>query len=139
MEISNNISFSAKFVENKDFIAVADYAFSKHRMDLFNEALQNIDRIRKDTFIKMDLCYTDKKPTVVFSRYEKGWNHKLQKQTDKYVLKRQVDYIAENEKLNPLKMAFDKIIKMGNNKARNNTFDYVVIEKEQSKKPYFLF
>ncbi|MBO6180943.1 hypothetical protein IJ674_00875 [bacterium] len=139
MEISNNISFGAKFVENKDFIAVADYAFSKHRMDLFNEALQNIDRIRKDTFIKMDLCYTDKKPTVVFSRYEKGWNHKLQKQTDKYVLKRQVDYIAENEKLNPLKMAFDKIIKMGNNKARNNTFDYVVIEKEQSKKPYFLF
>lgn len=87
----------------------------------------------------MDLCYTDKKPTVVFSRYEKGWNHKLQKQTDKYVLKRQVDYIAENEKLNPLKMAFDKIIKMGNNKARNNTFDYVVVEKEQSKKPYFLF
>ena len=139
MEISNNISFGAKFVENKDFIAVADYAFSKHRMDLFNEALQNIDRIRKDTFIKMDLCYTDKKPTVVFSRYEKGWNHKLQKQTDKYVLKRQVDYIAENEKHNPLKMAFDKIIKMGNNKARNNTFDYVVIEKEQSKKPYFLF
>ena len=70
MEISNNISFGAKFVENKDFIAVADYAFSKHRMDLFNEALQNIDRIRKDTFIKMDLCYTDKKPTVVFSRYQ---------------------------------------------------------------------
>ena len=139
MEISNNISFGAKFVENKDFIAVADYAFGKHKMDVFNEALRNINSIRKDTFIKMDLCYTDKKPTVVFSRYEKGWNHKLQQQTDEYVLKRQVDYIADDEKLNPLKMAFNKIIKMGNNNARNNTFDYVVIEKEQSKKPYFLF
>ena len=36
-------------------------------------------------------------------------------------------------------MAFDKIIKMGNNKTHNNIFNYVVIEKEQSKKPYFLF
>ena len=41
MEISNNISFGAKFVENKDFIAVADYAFGKHKMDVFNEALRN--------------------------------------------------------------------------------------------------
>lgn len=139
MEINNNISFGAKFIENKDFIAVADYAFGKHKMDIFNESLKNINRRRKDTFIKMDLCYTDKFPTIVFSRYERGWNPRLQQQTDEYVLKRQVDYVAEDEKLNPLKMAFDKIIKMGNNKAQNNTFDYVVIEKEQSRKPYFLF
>lgn len=139
MEINNNISFGAKFIENKDFIAVADYAFGKHKMDIFNESLRNINRRRKDTFIKMDLCYTDKFPTVVFSRYERGWNPGLQQQTDEYVLKRQVDYVAEDKKLNPLKMAFDKIIKMGNNKAQNNTFDYVVIEKEQSRKPYFLF
>ena len=139
MEINNNISFGAKFIENKDFIAVADYAFGKHKMDIFNESLKNIDRRRKDTFIKMDLCYTDKFPTVVFSRYERGWNPRLQQQTDEYVLKRQVDYVAEDKKLNPLKMAFDKIIKMGNNKAQNNTYDYVVIEKEQSRKPYFLF
>jgi len=139
MEIRNNISFGARFIENKDFIAVADYAFKKHKMDVFNESIENIARIRKDTLLKMNLCYTDKFPTVVFSRYEKGWNPRLQQQTDEYVLKRQVDYVSEDKKLNPLKLAFDKIIKMGNNHAHNNTFDYVVIEKEQSKKPYCLF
>lgn len=139
MEINNNISFGAKFIENKDFIDVADYAFGKHKMDIFNESLKNINLKRKDTFIKMNLCYTDKFPTVVFSRYERGWDPKLQQQTDKYVLKRQVDYVSEDKKLNPLKMAFEKIVKMGNNKAKNNTFERIVIEKEQSKKPYFLF
>lgn len=87
----------------------------------------------------MNLCYTDKFPTVVFSRYERGWNPKLQKQTDEYVLKRQVDYICENPKLNPLKFALEKIIKMGNNAPDNKVFHRVVIEKDQSKKPYFLF
>lgn len=138
MEISN-ISFGAKFIENKDFIDVADYAFKKHKMDVFNESLENISKIRKDTLLKMNLCYTDKFPSVVFSRYEKGWNPKLRQTTDEYILKRQVDYISEDKKLSPLKLAFDKIIKMGNNRARNNTFDYVVIEKEQGKKPYSLF
>ena len=139
MEISNNISFGAKFIENKDFIEVVDYAFKKNKMDIFNKALKNIDRIRKDTFIKMDLCYTDKKPTVVFTRFEKGWNKLLKQQTDYYVQKRQVDYIADDEKLSPLKMAFDKIIKMGNNAPDNKSFQYVVIEKDKSRKPYFLF
>ncbi len=139
MEISNNISFGAKFIENQDFIAVADYAFKKHKMDIFNQSLKNIDKIRKDTYIKMNLCYTDKFPTVVFSRYEKGWNPKLQQTTDEYLLKRQVDYVAEDKKLNPLKMAFDKIIKMGSNVPDNKMFKYVVMEKEQSRKPYFLF
>jgi hypothetical protein len=139
MEINNNISFGARFIENKDFIAVADYAFKKHQMNVFNQSLENIARIRKDTLLKMDLCYTDKFPSVVFSRYEKGWNPKLRQTTDKYVLKRQVDYISENKKLNPLQMAFERIVKMGRNNAHNNTFDYVVIEKDQSKKPYFLF
>ena len=31
MEISNNISFGAKFIENKDFIEVVDYAFKKNK------------------------------------------------------------------------------------------------------------
>ena len=139
MEINNNISFGAKFIENKDFIAVADYALKKHKMDLFNQSLKNIDRIRKDTLLEMNLCYTDINPTVVFSRYEKKWDYNLQQPKDEYVLKRQVDYISDDAKLNPLKLAFDKIIKMGNNASRNKTFNHVVIEKDQSKKPYFLF
>lgn len=139
MRIENNISFGAKFIENKDFVAVADYAFKKNKMDIFNESLKNIDRIRKDTLIKMNLCYTDKYPTIVFSRYEKGWNRLLQEQTDSYKLKRQIDYISDDEKLNPVKMAFNKIIKMGNNAPENKTFQHVVLEKDQSRKPYFLF
>lgn len=136
---NNNITFGAKFIQNKDFIAIADYAFKKNKMDAFRESLKNIDRIRKDTFIELNMCYTDKNPTLVFSRYEKGWNPILQEPTDYYVLKRQVDYVEENKKLSPLKMAFEKIIKMGNNYANNTTFNRIVIEKEVSRKPYCLF
>ncbi len=141
MDISNcshNIGFQAKFVDNKTLTAISDYAFEHDKFDRYNQALTNIDKIRKDTLLKMDICYTGEYPTVVFSRLEKKWDFLNNTVTDEYVVKKQTEFIAD-KKMNPVKFAYEKFIKLGNNAPNNKMFQAVVIEKETAKKPSFLF
>lgn len=135
---TNTINFNAKLIHNNSYEEVMKYALEHNKLTKFTTTLENIDKIRKNTYIKMDICYTDDYPTVVFSRYEQGWNKSLQQATDDYVLKKQVDYISD-KKGNPLKYALRKLIKLGNNAPNNKMFQDVVITKDQRKKPYFLF
>lgn len=141
MNISNsyqNINFQAKFVDNKTLTQISDYAFEHNKFDRFNESIRNIDKIRKDSLLKMDICYTGEFPTVVFSRIEKKWDFVNNMPTDKYVLKKQTEFISD-KKMNPVKFAFEKLIKLGNNAPDNKMFQAVVIEKETAKKRAFLF
>lgn len=133
-----NQNFGARFVTNDDFMDVISYAMKHKKSDKLIEALDNIDKKFKDTVIEMNLCYTDKNPTLVFSRYIPGWNKTLKQPTGTYVLKRQVDYIG-NPKVKPLELAFNRIIKMGRRKANNSTFDNIVAQKDSAKEKGFLF
>ena len=135
---TNKISFNAKIINNKSYEEVMKYALEHDKFTRFTKTLENIDRIRKDTFIKMNICYTEDYPTVVFSRYERGWNKITQTPTDKYVLKKQVDFIS-SKKENPVKFAYKKLVKLGNDAPNNKMFQEVVIVKDTSKKPYRLF
>ena len=135
---ANNVNFNAKMIKNDSYNDVMKYAMAKNKFTKFLTTLENIDKIRKETLIQMDICYTGDYPTVVFSRYELGWDPVLQQQTNNYVLKKQVDYIS-TKKENPLKFALRKLIKLGNNAPDNNMFKEVVITKDQTKKPYCLF
>lgn len=138
IQSTNDINFKAKFIRNESYDDVMRYAIKRNKYEILNSALKNIDNIRKDTFIRMDICYTGEYPTVVFSRFDRGWDPISQKATDKYIQKKQVDYIS-SKRGNPIKFAYEKIIKLGNNAPNNKMFQEVVINKEQSKKPYFLF
>jgi hypothetical protein len=133
-----NQNFGARFVTNDDFMDVISYAMKHKKSDKLIEALDNIDKKFKDTVIEMNLCYTDKNPTLVFSRYIPRWNKTLKQPTGTYVLKRQVDYIG-NPKVKPLELAFNRIIKMGRRKANNSTFDNIVAQKDSAKEKGFLF
>ena len=135
---TNSVSFNAKIVNNNAYEEVMKYALEHNKFTRFTKTLENIDKIRKDTFIRMDICYTEDYPTVVFSRYERGWNKFTQQPTDKYVLKRQVDFIS-SKKENPAKYAFKKLVKLGNDAPNNKMFQEVVITKDTNKKPYCLF
>lgn len=134
----NNIDFKAKLIRNNSYEDVMQYALEHNKYDKLNQALKNIDNIRKDTFLRMDICYTGDFPTVVFTRLDRDWDPILQQTRSNYIQKRQVDYIS-TKKGNPVKFAFEKLIKLGNNAPNNNMYQEVVINKEQSKKPYFLF
>ena len=133
-----NPNFGARFVTNDDFMDVISYAMKHKKSDKLIEALDNIDKKFKDTVIEMNLCYTDKNPTLVFSRYIPRWNKTLKQPTGTYVLKRQVDYIG-NPKVKPLELAFNRIIKMGRRNANNSTFDNIVAQKDLAKEKGFLF
>lgn len=138
IQSNSNLCFNAKIINNQSYNDVVRYALEHNKILRLRSTLDNIDRIRKDTLIEMNICYTGEYPTVVFSRYEKGWNKILKEQTDNYVLKRQVDYIS-TKKENPVKYAFRRLIKMGNDAPNNKIYQEVVIKKDESKKRYFLF
>ena len=138
IQLNNNIGFNAKIIPNNTYEAVLDYAVQHNKAERFFEALKNIDKTRKNTFIQMDVCYTGDFPTVVFSRYENGWDKLSQSPTDYLVVKRQVDYIS-NKKENPLKYAFNRLIKLGNDAPNNKMYQEVVIKKDESMKKYCLF
>lgn len=135
---SYNTNFGARFVTNDDFMDVISYAMKHKKSDKLIKALENIDKKFKDTLIEMNICYTEKNPTLVFSRYIPEWNKTLKQLTGRYVLKRQVDYIG-NPKVKPLELAFNRILKMGRNKANNSTFDNIVKQKDSAKTKGFLF
>lgn len=135
---NSNLSFNAKIVNNKTYDEVMKFALEHNKMTRLLSTLSNIDKIRKDTYIKMDICYTGEYPSVVFSRYEKGWNRSLQMPTEDYILKRQVDYIS-TKKENPVKFALSRLIKLGNDAPNNKMYQEVVIKKDEGKKRYCLF
>jgi hypothetical protein len=135
---NNNLSFNAKIIHNQSYEEVVKYALEHNKMTRLISTLNNIDKIRKDTFLEMNICYTGDYPSIVFSRYERGWNKVLQEETDDYVLKRQVDYIS-TKKENPVKYALSRLIKLGNDAPNNKMYQEVVIKKDESKKKYFLF
>lgn len=132
-------NFGVKFVTNDDFIDVISYAMKHNKSDKLITALENIGNKFKDTVVEMNICYTEDKPTLVFSRYIPGWNKTLKQPTGQYVLKRQVDYISEDAKINPLKFSLNKLIKMGQNRANNKMFDNIVVSKDEAKSRGFLF
>ena len=132
-------NFGVKFVTNDDFIDVISYAMEHKKSDKLIQSLSNMDKKFKDTIVEMNICYTDKNPTLVFSRYIPGWNKTLKQPTGQYVLRRQVDYESENPKINPLKFALNKLIRMGQNRANNKMFDNIVVLKDNAKSKGFLF
>lgn len=139
INVSNyNPNFGVKFVTNDDFMSVIDYAMKHNKSDKLIEALNNIDSKYKDTIVEMNICYTDKSPTLVFSRFVPEFDKILHYPTGKHILKRQVDYIG-NPKIKPLEFALNKLLKMGYNRANNKMFDNVVKSKEDAKTKGFLF
>ena len=138
IQSTSNLNFNAKIINNESFNEIRSYALEHNKFAKFKQTLENIDKIRKDTFLKMDICYTNEYPTIVFSRYEYGWDPKLKQQTNNLVLKKQVDYVS-TKKEKPEKFALRKFIKLGNNAPDNNMYQDVVIKKEKTKKPYCLF
>ena len=126
----NNTTFDAKFIENRTLKSVRKYAAHLCKEDKLDEALRNIDKIRKDSFLKIDVCYTEDVPTVVFSRYERTRNPETGLYTGDYALRSQTDYENTCKKnMNPIKFAFQKLIQLSNNAPDNNMYQQVVMNK----------
>ncbi len=133
------LTFKAQVINNNTYRAIEKMAKEKGLMPKLNMSLNGISKRRRNTLLAIDVCYTDKFPTVVFTRYEKKWDPIFQEELDEYVVKKQTDYISSKENENPISFALKRLIKLGNNNGDNKMFEEVVIAKEKSRKKTCLF
>lgn len=137
MEVKNynsNIQFQAKFLKSDSLTDIVNYAVEHGKFDKLNKARKNIDNAYLRYRLKVQLCFTDGKPTVIISRYEPP-KRKFVMSLDDYELTAQTEFIAKKQR-NPLKFALEKLIELGNNAPNNNMYKKVVVEKGKIIDPY---
>ena len=132
MQTQNNLSFGTKIINNDTYNDIMIYALKKNKFSKFLKTIENVDKFEKDIFVKMNLCYTDKFPTVVFSRYMKNKN-------GDFVLTKQTDYISPKSNKNPVEYALKMFFKLGANRGNNKVYKDVVIRNDKDSSTYFLF
>ncbi len=127
----NNSNFQAKFLKTDSLTDVVKYAIEKGKFDKLNQARKNIDKAALTKRIKMDICYTNDYPTVIFTKYEIP-NFSRGLSLDEYIPTKQVTFIS-SKKMNPLKFALEKIIKLGNNAPENKMYKNLIFSKDKDK------
>ena len=130
MEIKNynsNVQFQAKFKNSISLKDIEIYAIKSGRIENFYRAKKNIAKADFQKKLKVDLCYTDDKPTVIFSRYEQ-LKDEFSKSLNNYELVAQTEFIA-NKPIKLLEFGLHTILKLGSTAPNNKMYQKVVVEK----------
>ncbi len=121
--------FGAKFLHSESLKQVADYAVDNRKFDKLNQARKNIEGAYLQTRVRFDMGVNDKGfPFLTFSRFNPKKSVLVPMNADDYQLTK-VTIIESSKKCNPLKFAFEKIVKMGNSVPKNNLFKKIVVDK----------
>ena len=135
MNIQNNYhqtytpNFQAKFFHSESLKMVADYAVQHGKFDKLNTARKNIDKSNLTTRLRMDIRVDEKgHPIVSFTQFRPKTNIVVPQSMDDYELIKCTD-ISANSPVNPIKFAYERIIKLGNNAPFNNYYKNIVIKK----------
>ncbi len=125
----SNINFQAKFLHSEDLKKVVDYAVEKGKFEKLNTARKNIDSAHFTTRLKLDILQNQNGKNIVrFSTFKPKKNASVPYSLNEYELVKTTDYV-NNKKENPLKFAFEKIIKLSNNAPHNNMYKNIVNSK----------
>ena len=136
MEIkSTNQHFGARFLDSPHLRDIVADSVQKGKFDKINQARKNIGLQDLKIRLKVDLCYTDGKPTIIFSRYEPKKNVLIPQSMDDYVLTAITEFTSAKNNEGILKFARRMIVKMGNNAPENNMYKKVVRAKIPGFKP----
>lgn len=126
---NNNLSFQAKFLKSDSLIDVVNYAIERGKFNKLNQARKNIDCSALTKRIKMDICDEKGYPAVIFTKYEAP-NYSRGLNLDEYIPTKQVKFVS-SKKMNPLKFALEKIIKLGNNAPENKMYKKLIFTKDR--------
>ena len=119
-------SFQAKFIYSDSLKQVADYAVKHNKFNKLNQARKNIDSAYLTTRLKLDISKNaDNLPVVSFTRYVPKKGALPPFESSDYVQAKTISYAA-SKKINPLKFALEKIIKLANNAPQNKMYKSVV-------------
>ncbi len=130
MQITNNTntSFRAKFLDSESLRLVADYAVEHGKFDKLNAARKNIDKTCLQTRLRFDMGENNGKPFVSFTKFVPKKNVLVANSMDDFVASKSV-VCESSKKMNLLKFALEKIIKLGNNAPNNKMYKSVVLTK----------
>ncbi|HIS35264.1 TPA: hypothetical protein IAC10_01345 [Candidatus Scatousia excrementigallinarum] len=121
-------TFQAKFLHSESLKQIADYAVEKGKFNKLNDARKNIDKAFLRTKLKVDIGYDDNKPFIRFTRFNPKSGVITPQTMDDLKLEKKVIYKSD-KKVNILKFALEKLIKLGNSAPDNNMYKNIVIKK----------
>lgn len=124
----NQTSFQAKFLHSDSLQQLVQYSVENGKFDKLNAARKNIDSAYLTTRLKVDIFEKDGKPIINFTKFVPKKNVLVAKYQDDFEQAKVVTFKSD-KKCNPLKFAFEKIIKLSNNASHNNMYKNVVITK----------
>ena len=123
-------AFRAKFINSEALKQVVEYAVEHKKFDKLNQARKNIDNSCLTVRLLVDIGETENgKPYISFTKFEPKKNIIIPSSNDDYREVKTVKFVSE-KKMNPLKFAYEKIIKLGNDAPNNNMYKHVVLLKK---------
>lgn len=125
---TSNINFQAKFLKSDSLEQVVNYAIERGKFDKLNTARKNIDNTHFSTRLMVDVGDDEGRPFVSFTRYNLKPNAPLNYTMEDF-RQEKTTVFKSSVKMNPLKFALEKIIKMGNDAPHNNIYKKVVKDK----------
>lgn len=135
MQIQNTTSkpyspnFQAKFLYSKDLKNVVEYAVQHGKFDKLNQARKNIESAHLPKRLILNIDQNKEGNTVVrFTRLVPRKTVIIPTRMEDYSIKKVKEYICYNN-TNPLKVALEKLLKLGNNAPNNNMYKDVVVLK----------
>ena len=124
MNIQNNptqTSFQAKFLHTEDLYNIADYAVKHNKFKELNNARKVFEAADPRTRVAVDLCYTGKKPTIIFSYYVPN-PARSGMFADEFVLANQTDIIAKKSNEDIIKFGLRQIISIAKQGPNSHQF-----------------
>ncbi len=125
---NNVLSFRARFFNSESLRSVANYAAEHGKFEKLNNSRKNIEKYYFNRRLLVDIGEKEGKPYITFTRF-------VQK-PEVIVPKTMLDFkqdkvvtIQSEKRMNPLKFAFEKLVKLGNEAPKNNMFKNIVINK----------
>lgn len=125
---TSNINFQAKFLKSDSLQQVVNYSIERGKFDKLNTARKNIDNTHFSTRLMVDVGDDEGRPFVSFTRYNLKPNAPLNYTMEDF-RQEKTTVFKSSVKMNPLKFALEKIIKMGNDAPHNNIYKKVVKDK----------
>lgn len=114
-------NFTAKFFHSDSLKQVAEYSVEHGKFEKLNQARKNIDKTYLQTRFLVNIGEQDGKPFVTFDSFAPKRHIIVPKSMDDYRAISSIKIVSE-KKMNPLKFALQKIIKLGNSAPDNKMF-----------------
>lgn len=125
MKLNNKPSFSANFLNTTSLKNVVDYAVQNNRFEKLNKARKRIEAQDLFTKIEINCGYDKEKHQSFFELVRYRPKYEIRSNEVIKTFSRKVTRRYYNEQ-NPLKLAYDKIIKMSNDAPNNKLYKEMI-------------